>query len=132
MKKIKFLIKSLYHCYAFTGAILLTLLIIFSDSIPVYYDEPFTDTAGLTWRNENNKLQGYQLMTTEQGLYRLRIYELDKDKNPHLLNEIAIALDLPSHSNISSSSFYNYDGQQVQFNTSIAVPPQIIKYEPTL
>lgn len=115
--------KSLYHCYAFIGAILLTLLMTFSDSIPVYYDEPFTDTAGLTWRNENNKLQGYQLITTEQGLHRLRIYELDKDKNSHLLNEIAIELDFSSHSNISSSSFYNYDGRQVKFNTSIAVSP---------
>jgi hypothetical protein len=123
MKNIKFLFKSLYHCYAFIGAILLTLLMTFSDSIPVYYDEPFTDTAGLTWRNENNKLQGYQLITTEQGLHRLRIYELDKDKNSHLLNEIAIELDFSSHSNISSSSFYNYDGRQVKFNTSIAVSP---------
>ncbi|HAT2247010.1 TPA: hypothetical protein I8273_000956 [Aeromonas hydrophila] len=123
MKNIKFLFKSLYHCYAFIGAIFLTLLMIFSDSIPVYYDEPFTDTAGLTWRNENNKLQGYQLITTEQGLHRLRIYALDKYKNSHLLDEIAIELDFSSHSNISSSSFYNYDGRQVKFNTSIAVSP---------
>ncbi|WP_139392594.1 hypothetical protein [Aeromonas hydrophila] len=123
MKNIKFLFQSLYHCYAFIGAILLTLLMIFSDSIPVYYDEPFTDTAGLTWRNENNKLQGYQLITTEQGLHRLRIYALDKDKNSHILDEIAIELDFSSHSNISSSSFYNYDGRQVKFNTSIAVSP---------
>lgn len=123
MKNIKFLLKSLYHGYAFIGAVLLTLLMIFSDSLPVYYDEPFTDTAGLTWRNENNKLQGYQLITTEQGLHRLRIYELDKDKNPNLLNEIAIELDFSSHSDISSSNFYNYDGRQVQFNTSIAAQP---------
>ncbi|EKP0278046.1 hypothetical protein JGK46_001897 [Aeromonas bestiarum] len=127
MKNIKFLLKSLYHCYAFISAVLLTLLGIFSDSIPVYYDEPFTDAAGLTWRNEHNKLQGYQLITTEQSLHRLKIYEVDKRKNPKLLNDIAIDPDFSSHSNISSSSFYNYDGRQVKFNVSITASPQLIK-----
>lgn len=115
------ILKKIYHICAFLCLLGAVLIFIFAVDIPVYDDEPFTDENGISWIKNKSATQGYQVVKLNSGAYKLRVYELDKNKKPGIAIESDLKIDLPLASSLKAGNFSSYDGKQVVLKVPLSL-----------
>ena len=112
-------LKHLYQVYAFLCAIGVALAFIFAVDIPVYGDEPFTDSNGITWIEDKGVMHGYQLVDSKSEIYHLKIYELDDNKKQKGVADAKFKIDLPLTVPLTAGDFSLYDGKHVTLRSRL-------------
>ena len=92
---------------------------IFAVDIPVYGDEPFTDSNSITWIEDKGVMHGYQLVDSKSEIYHLKIYELDDNKKQKGVADAKFKIDLPLTVPLTAGDFSLYDGKHVTLRSKL-------------